>query len=191
MIELHLVRHTVVASCWEGRCYGQSDAGLSRDGRIAARLLGQQLARLNPDRVFTSPLLRTRFLGQCLVRNLSDCALTIDPRLAECNFGAWEGRPWSEIYAETGDAMMGMIEEPHAFRPGGHGETIFEVRDRAMGWLSEVASHAERVVIAIGHGGPIAAIRGTMLGQSVREWPSLVPKPGEVVTIKIQREITR
>ena len=69
--------------------------------------------------------------------------------------------------------------------PGGTGETTFEVRARAMAWLGGLGSHTsdERAVIAICHGGPIAAIRGTLEGSRVADWPALVPSPGGIISV--------
>ena len=106
--------------------------------------------------------------------------MTIDPRLVECNFGSWEGRTWDDIYRDSGDAMMGMVEAPTSFRPGG-GETTIEVRDRAMAVFNSLREDSS--VLVVSHGGPIAAIRGTLGALAVEQWPSLVPDPGEWVEI--------
>jgi broad specificity phosphatase PhoE len=187
MGRVYLVRHTQVSRQWAGRCYGQSDVGLSEAGRRAARELVPTLAALQPARIIASPLRRARFLAGLLVRFGTPVSVAIEPRLAECHFGAWEGQSWDAIYKATGNAMMGMIEAPETFRPGGEGETTLEVRDRAMAWLQELAHEPcePRNVIAICHGGPIAAIRGTLEGRCVAEWPALVPPPGGIVSVEI------
>ena len=185
MAIVHLVRHTAVASHWAGRCYGQSDVGLSREGRDAARRLAPGIAVLGPRRLTVSPLRRARFLAGLVQRLVPEADIRIEGRLAECHFGAWEGRPWTEIFAESGDAMMGLVQAPETFRAGGDGETTFAMRDRAMDWLQEVASAQCGPVVAICHGGPIAAIRGTLSGTPVERWPELVPKTGEIVTVEV------
>lgn len=182
---VHLVRHTAVAAHWAGRCYGQSDVGLSREGRAAARELATRIAALGARRLYVSPLRRARFLAGLIVREAANIDLVIDARLAECHFGMWEGQTWDAIYAASGDAMMGLVTAPETFRPGGHGEATFALRDRAMAWLDAAARGPGGPVVAICHGGPIAAIRGTVAGAPVVEWPGLVPKVGEIVTIKV------
>ena len=114
--------------------------------------------------------------------------LVIDPRLAECHFGAWEGLRWDAIYADSGDAMMGLVTAPHAFRPGGDGETTFAMRDRVMAWVGDVVTREAGPIVAICHGGPIAAIRGTLSDAPVSDWPSLVPRYGEVVTVEVRAD---
>jgi len=177
-----LIRHTEVAAHWKGRCYGRSDVGLSSAGRLMARDIAHRLALSEGALLVTSPLRRARYLAG-LVAQVSSQNLVTEPRLSECNFGTWEGRSWNAIFAETGSAMMGMVTAPDSFRPGG-GETTYELRDRAMAWLESVARH-DADVTAIAHGGPVAAIRGTLAGVPADQWPALVPAYGEQVEISL------
>jgi broad specificity phosphatase PhoE len=183
MAEIHLVRHTAVASHWAGRCYGQSDVGLSSEGRAAARALAVRIIALQPRRLIASPLRRARYLAGLVRREEDALDVVVEPRLSECHFGDWEGQSWDAIYAATGDAMIGMLAAPSTFRPGTSGETTYEVRDRAVAWLREAASAYEGPTVAICHGGPIAAILGTLQDRPVTEWPSLVPPYGTVVSL--------
>jgi broad specificity phosphatase PhoE len=58
------------------------------------------------------------------------------------------------------------------------------MRDRAMAWLEDVRI-GPSPALAICHGGPIAAIRGTLSASPVADWPGLVPRYGEVVTVEL------
>lgn len=181
MAPLHLVRHTEVAAHWKGRCYGRSEAGLSRAGRDTARALVPNLLGLEPKRIVVSPRRRARFLAGLVAQARPGLPVTVVPDLAECHFGAWEGKTWDGIYADTGDAMLGMIQDPSGFRPGGDGETTEELRARVMGWFESL--DRREPVLAIAHGGPIAALLGTLAGLPVTRWPALVPPYGALVTI--------
>ncbi len=166
MAVVHLVRHTAVASHWAGRCYGRSDVPLSRDGREAARAV----LRTSPDRRAASqcsPLRRARFLAGLVTRERPDTQIVIEPRLVECHFGTWEGLPWDAIYADSGDAMMGVVTAPHAFRPGGTARRHMQC---AIGrWIGSMRRYGSKrdLCVAVCHGGPIAAIRGTLAGAPV------------------------
>jgi len=173
-----LLRHTAVAAHWQGRCYGVSDVGLSAAGVAAARTLaGQSLGRVT--RLQASPLRRARFLGGLLSRRLG-LELEIVPALRERDFGTWEGQSWDAIHAAEGDSMMGMIDAPTSFRPGG-GETTAELAARVMGWFASLP--AGEGVLAITHGGPAAALRGSLAGLAVPAWLPLIPALGEAVTL--------
>jgi broad specificity phosphatase PhoE len=181
MPDVILVRHTAVAAHWTGRCYGQSDVGLSADGRANARRLAKDLAEHKPSRIISSPLRRARFLSALVSHEMSGLRLEVEPRVAECDFGSWEGRTWDDIYRETGDAMMGMVNDPEGFRPGGDGETTFELRNRVVRWFAGLPR--EETVLAVCHGGPIGALVGTLHGLDVRDWPRLIPPVGGTVVI--------
>jgi broad specificity phosphatase PhoE len=152
---------------------------LSEAGRARSRELAKELADLPVTRVIHSGLHRTRYLAELLAESIGLFAET-DVRLRERSFGSWELTPWEVIHEDTGSAMMGMLTDPAAFRPGG-GETTFELRERAIRWLRELSGKG--LVIAVTHGGPIAALRGTVDDRPVVDWPRLIPKCGEWVEI--------
>nr|WP_314074800.1 histidine phosphatase family protein [uncultured Roseococcus sp.] len=167
-----LLRHTEVAPHWAGRCYGRSDVGLSRAGRAQARGLAASGLARDFDRIVASPARRARWLGGLLAGG----RLEIEPRLAERDFGSWEGLGWDAIWRASGNAMDGMIDAPDSFRPGG-GETTAELAARVLDWWEGLPAGA--TVLAVAHGGPIAALAGTLLRQVPRQWLALVPRPGE------------
>lgn len=173
-----LVRHPEVARAWHGRCYGRSDVGLSRAGAAHARALVPELALWAPDVVVHSGLCRTRVLAEAMAARLGLTARA-DPAWQERNFGHWEGRSWAAIYRETGNAMDGMIDDPDGFRPG-DGETTAELAARSLAAFESLPN--QRVVV-VTHGGPIAAILGTLGAVPVREWPRLVPPTGHYAEI--------
>lgn len=186
MALVHLVRHTDVARHWSGRCYGHSDVPLSREGREAAKALASSIAAIRVPRMYVSPLRRARFLAGLVLRENRSVEMVIEPRLKECHFGAWEGSTWDAIYADSGDAMMGLVRAPGSFRPGKSGETTYDMRDRVIAWLDEALMDGKDI-LAICHGGPIAAIRGTLSAAPTVSWPALVPRYGETVTLEIPR----
>ena len=175
MRRLLLLRHTAVAPRWAGTCYGRHDVGLGLAGRRHAQYLAATLELDGFRRVVASPARRARLLGGLLARRLAT-RLEIEPRLAERDFGAWERRSWDAIWQETGSAMDGMIESPGAFRPGG-GETTDELAARVRAWFDALPGTC--AVVAVAHGGPIAALVGGLAGEPPRDWLRRVPAPGE------------
>lgn len=168
-----LVRHTEVARAWKSRCYGISDMRLSREGAAHARALATELAAWHPETILHSDLRRARILAEAIA-NLAGVGVHAVPRWQERDFGSWEGRSWDAIYRATGNAMDGMIDDPHHFRPGG-GETTMELARRSLAAFGRLP---EGRVLVVTHGGPIAAILGMRQGLAARDWPALVPPPG-------------
>jgi len=177
---LLLLRHTAVSARHAGRCYGRTDAGLSAEGMATARQLAAALANVRFDFVFASPSRRTRVLAMRISAHLG-APMRIDQRLAERWFGSWEGRSWNDIWAEEGDGMNGMIDAPGSYRPGG-GETTVELADRVLDWFRAIP--AGNAVVAATHGGPIAALAGTLQGLLPRQWLGYIPAPGKGLWIE-------
>lgn len=175
-----LVRHPKVADEYRGVCYGQSDVPLGPNSRheiasIVAHLIGE-----GPfTQVVHSGAIRCAALAEAIAASFGVVS-EIDLRLRERSFGEWELQPWHDLYAATGDAMLGMLTAPATWRPRG-GETTFEMRDRVFDWYRNLPISGS--IVAITHGGPIAALRGTLDEVPVADWPSLIPECGSIVRI--------
>ena len=171
-MRLLLLRHPKVSATWRHRCYGRNEAPLGTEGRAAAR----RLAALVPaaGALHASPSRRAGLLAGRIARRLG-LPIRWDRRLMERDFGRWEGQPWDAIWQAEGSAMDGMIDAPGDFRPGG-GETTEEMATRARAWLADLPPGTS--VIAVAHGGPIAALAGGLLGLAVRDWFAWLPPEG-------------
>lgn len=174
-----LVRHPPVAHAWAGRCYGQSDPGLSRAGLAMLDPLATSLAAFGPALVVHSYWRRTTGLAQRVAQRAA-CPIIADRRWSERHFGTWEGRSWQAIWRETGNAMDGMMTDPHGFRPGG-GETTAELAERACAAFDALPSGP---VVVITHGGPIAALRARAAGAALEALVAHVPSTGTIVTMR-------
>ena len=177
---LILVRHGEVDARYRGVCYGQSDVTLSSTGLDQHQTLLTTLSVVPVTRIMHSGLFRARHLAECLHQQCG-AEVTCVPALGERDFGSWELRRWDDIYAAHGDSMMGMIDDPASYRPGGDGESTFELRDRVLRWFSGIP--AAGLTVAVTHGGPIAALIGTLEGEPVCNWPKLVPLCGAMLLV--------
>ncbi|MGH1419979.1 MAG: histidine phosphatase family protein [Hyphomicrobiaceae bacterium] len=181
---LLMVRHTAVDTDYAGRCYGARDVALSPEGQAQLSEIAAKVAAENPSRVYHSGLQRTTQMAVAIIdRTSRPASLHTDQRLAEMNFGAWEGQTWDEIYT-SGQDIARLIHEPRTFSPPG-GETTFALRDRVLGWLQSVPR--QDLTVAVSHGGSIAALRGALAGCPIKEWPELVPDLGEIIELNCDR----
>jgi broad specificity phosphatase PhoE len=183
--DLILVRHAEVAARYHGVCYGQSDIELSSTGVEQSESLAGQLAELDPAVVIHSGLKRTQLLAEFLA-NRTGAPLNRCDAIRERNFGDWELQSWDEIYKNTDGDIDRMVTEPESFRPPA-GETTFEMRDRVVQWFQSLPQSS--LVVAITHGGPIAALCGYLEGLPVEDWASRIPATGECV--RIDRAVRR
>lgn len=146
--------------CWRhprargaaGRCIGRTDLPLDRRKakRLAHRIRAFARQHGLPRRVATSPLQRARDVGRWLQR--WGFELQVDARLAEMDFGAWDGRRWAEIPFEQVSAWEADFLQR---RPGGSGESLADLLARVQAWLAD--ADAPRLLVT--HGGWINAAR--------------------------------
>src|SRR5690349_3142827 len=95
--QVWLVRHGETAWSLSGQHTGRADIPLTERGEQEARLLAERLRARSFAAVFTSPL--SRAVRTCELAGFGPAA-TIDPDLAEWDYGAYEGRTRAEIRAE-------------------------------------------------------------------------------------------
>ena len=132
-----------------GRCIGRTDVAVDRRKvkRLAHRV--RQWARRNgaPRIVITSPLRRAADVGRWLAR--WGWEHRIDARLSELDFGAWDGRLWSEIGAAPVAAWCADFVR-HA---PGSGESVEHLLQRCAAFLREppccVVAHAGWISAAL------------------------------------------
>ena len=161
-LTLWVARHAEVAA--DGLCYGQLDVSPRVPHRDAAARLEADLGAFCPERVWTSPLPRCLGLATELSLRLA-CPLSVEPRLLELSFGAWEGRRWADLEAEDGARLAAWMADWTGGRPPG-GESVLELSARVEAW---VASLEGGDVCVLSHSGVIRALRVLLAGASWRE----------------------
>lgn len=147
---LVLVRHLPVA-VEKGICYGRTDVPLSADSQAQLPVFTRQLiAEHGPfDTVFTSPRQRCRWVADAI-----SVQSTVEPALAEVDFGRWEGKRWADIPKKDIDDWTANVL---TYAPGG-GESLLAMAKRVTPWLEQTVAYALRTgqtVLAVTHGGPI------------------------------------
>ncbi|MDR5756250.1 histidine phosphatase family protein [Caballeronia sp. LZ035] len=168
-MDLVLIRHPEVV-IEAGVCYGQTDVRLLRDVAESALDLTARMQTLKvPGCVagwHASPLRRCASLAGALS---PDGPIHLDPRLAEMNFGAWEGRAWDGIERALIDAWAADLE--HA-RPHG-GESLVQFARRVIAWFDDTCA-GEQTVHVVAHAGVMRLLAAHVLGiahEHALQWP--------------------
>lgn len=171
-IELLVWRHPKPLDA-AGRCIGRTDLRVDPRrahrlaNRIAATAVHERLAR----EIWTSPLARCADVGRLLARR-HRFVHRIDARLAELDFGRWDGMPWRAI--SPNEVALWEADFPH-LAPGG-GETLMSLTQRVRDFVHERAAENDAAtVLVVGHAGWINAARlpPTELPQAGR-WPAAI-----------------
>lgn len=175
-MKLWLVRHAqpLVEA---GLCYGRLDVPADM---AATRTSAQALAATLPldTTLRSSPLQRCESLAHAVCALRPDLAYTADPRLAEMDFGSWEGQRWDHIGAHALDTWT----RDFAHHPPGGGESVTHFMRRVAQVFDATRSTGQDTVWVC-HAGVIRATRLLMAGQReiqhAREWPQEAVPFGE------------
>ncbi|WP_299134693.1 histidine phosphatase family protein [uncultured Amaricoccus sp.] len=138
----------------EGVCYGRSDLALGPDFEAAANAALAALPAVA--RVVTSPLGRCRRLAERVAAARS-LPLAEDARLIEFDFGAWEGRRWTDLPRNELDAWAADFRNA---RPHG-GESVAMLAARVEAALAE-APAGEPPLLWVTHAGVARAACGAL-----------------------------
>lgn len=151
MTPLVLIRHGPTAWNAEGRIQGRRDEPLSSAGKAAVETW-KLPTDLDDFHWMTSPLTRARMTA--LLLGHGDSA--VEDRLAEMNWGTWEGQNLAELRASLGPKMIAREARGLDFRPP-EGESPRDVQLRLRPWLKQVGQSG-RPTVAVTHKGVIRAI---------------------------------
>ncbi|AGY59266.1 histidine phosphatase family protein [Gloeobacter kilaueensis] len=165
-MNLYLIRHGETRLSEERRFCGSTDPPLSTTGVSNVEKLAHWLAAHQPlpDIVFTSPLQRARRTAELLEPLWPAATVQVEPRVAETDFGAWEGWSGDQIQQEDPARFARWMADPLSFQPPG-GESVAELLVRVESFLNELlARPADKNVAIVCHGGVIRAFLLVALG---------------------------
>lgn len=159
-MRLYLIRHTSL-QILSGICYGQSDIDVAASFVDELNKLKTQLADIEFDAIFTSPLQRCAKLAHAL--NLGEPVM--DHRLIELNFGDWEMSAWDDIPREIFDDWA----YDYANKAPPNGETFSQLQQRGLYFLKEILQqHAGQNIVVVTHGGMIRALLAHVLNMPLK-----------------------
>ncbi|MBA2276055.1 MAG: histidine phosphatase family protein [Chloroflexi bacterium] len=178
MLTLVLTRHGATNRSDPEQYLGQRiEAHVTEEGRAAARVLDEPLASVEFERVIASPLVRALETARLVRPNE---AVEPEPRLAEADYGLWEGRTVAEIEASW-PAEREAYETDPALNAAVGGESGWEVARRAGALLDEVVEWAasgessralgeDHRVLLVGHSTLNRVLLAVALGVPLRDY---------------------
>lgn len=165
-MKLHLIRHPK-PDIPEGLCYGRTD--VPADAACLDELIARLRARWRsgahpaPLKVFSSPLQRCAHVARALAGNPWPEPV-FDARLAEMDFGHWEGQLWPDIPKAELDAWRADFI---ALPPPG-GESVAQMAERAAAFAREHLPSAptapDTEVVVVTHAGIIQTLPRVLSG---------------------------
>ena len=160
---IYYVRHGLTDWNVQQRLQGRHDVPLNEQGRVQAVCCGDILRDLfardgrasDEFDYVSSPLVRARETMELMrtTLGLAPSGYRTDDRLAEIDFGEWEGLTYDEVLARDKDVVGRRESDKWGFLPPG-GENYAQVTVRVSAWHATVVK--DTVVAA--HGGTARAL---------------------------------
>jgi len=150
MTRIYLVRHGQTAWNKEEIFRGRTDVPLNETGLREAQLAGEYFREMEIHAIYSSPLLRAWETAQKIAEVQRLEVRSLQGIIDMC-FGEWEGQSLKDVQEKDGQRFQQWKNEPHLVKiPGG--ETLDEVRDRAMAVLDKtIKSHSGKTLLFVSH----------------------------------------
>ena len=170
MNALYMIRHSLTEGNERRLYYGATDLPLSANGRALCHELQGALALPNGILFATSGMLRAEETLQLL---LGDVPHAIYPDLREMEMGAFEMHSYDEL-KDNPDYQAWLSDTSGEFViPGG--ESNQAVRKRAVGCVRKLAALEQDAMLAVCHGGIIAAVMYEFFRDPSRSFYDWIP----------------
>ncbi len=177
-IRFLLMRHPETSANATGRYVGRGDAPYTDVGRIQSNLLVAELADWRPERLYSSPLRRTREVVDRAAESLG-LAPSVDERLNELDFGDAEGLTLDEVKAAGMAFDFHSAEAPVA--PGG--ESRLDIYRRSVDFAAEQETVGGRLAI-VTHGGVFRSLLVHLLGLPMEAIWSFDIRPAQIAEVR-------
>jgi broad specificity phosphatase PhoE len=146
MTEIILARHGETDWNAEEVFRGRTDVELNKTGLKQAELLAENLSGQEIEAVYSSPLKRALKTAE-MIASHHKLKVEIAPGLIDFGFGKWQGLHLREVKDKYDKLYQQWAESPQLVQIP-NGETLSEVRKRALAVVDEVvAKHRGRVVL--------------------------------------------
>ncbi len=184
MATLLLIRHGQTRANADGVLAGRTPGvPLDERGRSQAEQLAERLAEVPLRAVVHSPLERCAQTAAILVANRGSGPQPVpDPRLLECDYGAWTGGRLADLAHEPLWATI--MRTPSAVRfPGGERMAGMAARAVACAEQWGRGGGASDHVALVTHGDVVKAILSHALGQRLDRFQRIAVAPGSLSVV--------
>ncbi len=178
---IYLIRHPEVYNP-NKLCYGQSEMPLEENFTIQFDWIKERLNLDDSTSYFSSPLRRCTKLSSYL----SDDKFTIDQRISDLNFGAWEMKEWSAIPTKTVNAWNADFVNYKIKK----GECFLDLYERAVDFYEDVITNTESEnIVVVTHAGIIRSIASYILDFPLEKVFNLKIDPSSVTKINYNSKL--
>jgi probable phosphoglycerate mutase len=151
MTRIILVRHGQTEWNRVERFRGRADVPLNETGLVQAEATGKRIAaEWRPSAIYSSPLSRAVKTAEIIAGHF-DLAVKVHPGLIDIDYGQWQGLTPDEVREHWAKMIDDWYNKPASMHiPGG--ETLEQLRSRALGAIDELAArHRNQTIVVVGH----------------------------------------
>jgi broad specificity phosphatase PhoE len=172
---LILVRNAATDWTRVGRLLGRREVGLSIEGRLQAKAMGEQLRGLEITEVLSSPLPRALETAEQIAAS-HYLEVARDPRLTDLHAGTWEGELFS-AFNETPEYRNLLRDPMKESIPGG--ERPPDARERMVLSVTQALSDNEfgATIVVVSHAQPLRLLLTHYLGMDIAHYHRLRLNP--------------
>jgi probable phosphoglycerate mutase len=148
------------------------EAALDERGRASAARLGERLAEVHIDRIVASPMTRAAETARIVARGRH---VDVDPRMAELNYGKWEGLTLEQIHEKFPGEHELYEADPASYHVGG-AESGRQVAKRLRSLIDELLEWAETgggqdlTCLLVGHSSVNRVLLALVMGVELRDY---------------------
>jgi len=128
---------------------GRIDVELNETGMKQAKLLAEHLSDLKIDAVYSSPLKRALKTAE-MIAGYHKLDVEVTAGLIDFDYGEWQGLPHQEVKDKYKELYAEWINNPHRVKMPA-GESLTEVRERAVAVVDSVIAKYEGTVVLVSH----------------------------------------
>ena len=180
-MKVYFTRHGQTEWNVRGRLQGWGNSNLTEKGIESARRLGDRLADIDFDFIYSSPLNRALETAK-LIRGDRDTEIRIVDDLKEIGFGSWEGMIFDKVREEYGHEYDTYLNRPHLYQPI-DGESLLDVYKRVENALDEILSVEAENILIVSHGVTIKVLTSIIKGISIEELYKISVQVGTALNI--------
>ena len=149
MTEIILARHGETE--WNvGEIFrGRIDIELNETGIKQAELLAEYLSDVEIDAIYSSPLKRALRTAEVIASH-HKLEVEIAPGIIDLDFGQWQGLSLQEVTDKYSGLYAEWLSRPDRVKMPA-GESLNDVRERAIGVVDEVIAKYEGTIVLVSH----------------------------------------
>jgi len=186
MTEIILARHGETEWNVEEIFRGRIDIELNETGMKQAEFLAEYLSHLQLEAIYSSPLKRALTTAETIA-GYHKLGVNVAPGLIDFNYGEWQGLPHQEVKDKYKELYAKWINSPEQVRiPAG--ESLDDVRGRALGVVKNVVARHEGTVALLSHRVVNKVLICTLLGLDNSHFWNIKQDTGGTTTFTYEKD---